>query len=1027
MAPKAEDNDEILRQILHSVKDLKAELSACNSRITVLEGNLIETASQGSQRRINDHEEDTLSVLAGNDLNEALDSSQHRDTVIRPPILAIKPPDLTIKSPEMTNESTEIDIYPDKEVSEQDDQLVQVSGGHNGSGLYDPDDLAISWAPSEVFTAFLEKNFRRKLSYDQVCEILEQQSVPSVDALVAPTLDTTVVHHIAQQSRKFVQERDKDLQIVQRALLNATGPLCTLHDRLENNSPVDATSLKTIVEQTLCLLGSTNTQLSILRRKKVLASINKGKIDLATQPLPNAKRWLFGDDFPSIASKEAELSRGLAKNLAPAANKTKPQPPRFSNSGYSNNQNKYQNSRQKQKFFRPPPVPVSTAAQLPRHFKQWEELTSDPEILNIVSGLKIPFRCVPFQKHPQITRALPESVPILDTEVQSLLEKGAVCQVPQTKDAFYSRLFLVPKKGGGMRPVIDLSSLNQFIDNTHFQMEHLSAIKSLLKTGHFMTKLDLKDAYLSVPIHPASQKFLRFIWKDKTYQFQALPFGLNIAPRVFTRLLKPVAAFLRKRGVRLVIYLDDILIIGSSVEETRQFTEMTMSLLESLGFIINKEKSIFTPTQIITFLGFTINSITMQLTLPQDKVRSVRSHCHQMLSRPKVSLRSIAQILGLLESYRPAIWRAPLHMRRLQAQLTLGLQSSLQSYEAEVNLSPLSKQELQWWIQNIELCNGSPVTTPPPDLTIFTDASKQGWGAVCDNQQANGKWSATEKLLHINILELKGAFLAIQALLKNKRSMTVSLNMDNSSAVAYINHKGGTHSPQLLHLTLALWEWCIQRDIFLVAHHVPGKSNSLADRESRVFLDNSDWMLDPNIIRPLLGPCQTDLFATRLTHQLPIYVSWRPDPKALQSDAFSLNWKGLKGYAFPPFNLIAKVLNKILEDQTEILLVAPIWQAQPWWPLLLQLLTQQPVLLPVSPHLLIDPSDPEAIHPMYPRLHLGVFPISYNVTKQKAFQQTLPNYLSQPLDPPHIRRTNQAGSAGAAGVVHGKLILFRHR
>ena len=174
-------------------------------------------------------------------------------------------------------------------------------------------------------------------------------------------------------------------------------------------------------------------------------------------------------------------------------------------------------------------------------------------------------------------------------------------------------------------------------------------------------------------------------------------------------------------------------------------------------------------------------------------MRSVRSHCHQMLSRPKVSLRSIAQILGLLESYRPAIWRAPLHMRRLQAQLTLGLKNSLQSYEAEVNLSPLSKQELQWCIQNIELCNGSPVTTPPPraHLTIFTDASKQRWGAVCDNQQANGKWSATEKLLHINILELKGAFLAIQALLKNKRSMTVSLNMDNSSAVAYINHKAG--------------------------------------------------------------------------------------------------------------------------------------------------------------------------------------------------------------------------------------------
>ena len=122
-------------------------------------------------------------------------------------------------------------------------------------------------------------------------------------------LDQNVMQHIAPQNKKFVQERDKELQSVQRAFLNTTGPLCTLHNRLESNSLVDPASLKTIVEQALCLLGSANTQLSILRRKKVLASINKGKIDLASHPLPNAKKWLFGDDFPSIASKEAELSR----------------------------------------------------------------------------------------------------------------------------------------------------------------------------------------------------------------------------------------------------------------------------------------------------------------------------------------------------------------------------------------------------------------------------------------------------------------------------------------------------------------------------------------------------------------------------------------------------------------------------------------------------------------------------------------------------------------------------------------------
>jgi hypothetical protein len=124
------------------------------------------------------------------------------------------------------------------------------------------------------------------------------------------------------------------------------------------------------------------------------------------------------------------------------------------------------------------------------------------------------------------------------------------------------------------------------------------------------------------------------------------------------------------------------------------------------------------------------------------------------------------------------------------------------------------------------------------------------------------------------------ALLAIQSLLKNHRQVTVSLNMDNSTAVSYINHKGGTHSTELTQITLELWNWCIHRDIYLVAHHVPGKSNVLADTESRVFQDETDWKLGPQVIKPFLSQCWTDLFARRLTRQLKQYISWRPDPEA---------------------------------------------------------------------------------------------------------------------------------------------------
>ena len=107
---------------------------------------------------------------------------------------------------------------------------------------------------------------------------------------------------------------------VQRAFLNATGPLCGLHDCIENDLAPTYKEIKAALEQGLCLLGSANTQLSMLRRQRVLAAINGSRTNLAELPLPNAKSWLFGDDFPSLASKQAELSRG--QNLAQTTGKS---------------------------------------------------------------------------------------------------------------------------------------------------------------------------------------------------------------------------------------------------------------------------------------------------------------------------------------------------------------------------------------------------------------------------------------------------------------------------------------------------------------------------------------------------------------------------------------------------------------------------------------------------------------------------------------------------------------------------------
>ena len=194
----------------------------------------------------------------------------------------------------------------------------------------------------------------------------------------------------------------------------------------------------------------------------------------------------------------------------------------------------------------------------------------------------------------------------------------------------------------------------------------------------------------------------------------ALPFGLNTAPRIFTKLLKPVVAYLRTRNIRLLIYLDDILIIGSSVQILREHTALVIELLQNLGFIINYEKSLLTPTPVLEFLGFLINSKTMKFYLPQTKVAKVLDLCKSLLKENPISLHLLAQLQGFLESCRPAVWLAPLHFRHLQSCLIQQVALNKGSYQGTVLLDPQARQELQWWITNIKRVNGSPIHPQRP-------------------------------------------------------------------------------------------------------------------------------------------------------------------------------------------------------------------------------------------------------------------------------------------------------------------------
>ena len=146
-------------------------------------------------------------------------------------------------------------------------------------------------------------------------------------------------------------------------------------------------------------------------------------------------------------------------------------------------------------------VNIPPAGSVSHSLKNWQKLTLNQDILSVLKGYKTPFIKIPFQeKIPNFTKMNKKQIALVDLELKEMLRKGAIMRTQPTQGEFLSNLFLMGKKDGGYRPVINLKMLNQFIPFLYFRIEGLSQLKHIIQEGDWMYKLDLKDAYFSVPL-----------------------------------------------------------------------------------------------------------------------------------------------------------------------------------------------------------------------------------------------------------------------------------------------------------------------------------------------------------------------------------------------------------------------------------------------------------------------------------------------------------------------------------------------
>ena len=389
------------------------------------------------------------------------------------------------------------------------------------------------------------------------------------------------------------------------------------------------------------------------------------------------------------------------------------------------------------------------------------------------------------------------------------------------------------------------------------------------------------------------------------------------------------------------MYIDDAWVKGSSYQDCYDSVGKATSLFSQMGFIIHPDKSHPMPSQQATLLGFIVNSFTMLITLPMDKTDSALRDCHKIFHKRKITVWDVAHIIGIFISLLPVCPLGRAHYRSLEIIKLTALKESGKDFESMCTLTDYARTDVQWWIKHLPHAV-TPIRRGKPDMVLHTDASDYGWGAYFKGVHALGKFTHEQKEMCINSKETIAMYNGYCSFEPYMLGSHLLVRSDNTTAIAFFRDIGGLLSPVHDHFARKLWDRAAKANVWLSVSHIKGSDNFQADLASRLFNDRTEWSLPQLTFMKIAQRfrCSTiDMFATMLNHKLKRYVSWFPDPKCMEVDAFSISWQGEYPYLYLPFNLTYRCL-EINQDQEidKAIIVFPLWPNQQWFPQLLRML-----------------------------------------------------------------------------------------
>lgn len=515
----------------------------------------------------------------------------------------------------------------------------------------------------------------------------------------------------------------------------------------------------------------------------------------------------------------------------------------------------------------------------------------------------------------------------MSKQINQLIDIGAI-SLNSFDSGYLSPIFLRKKPNGSNRLIFNLRHLNTYVYPPKFRLISLSKVSQTLQQGDYLVKIDISNAYYHIPIQESHRRYLSLAFNGKIYNMNCLPFGLSSAPSIFSKITNWVASLLREKGIRVIVYLDDFLLMNQEADKLAEQAIWTVEFLKQLGWHINTDKTDLKPKTRIEYLGIIWDTKLNKKILPMSKISNITDSILKTLHDDKWCWMGAKQLLGKLNFAANVIPLGLLHCRRIQiASKSL---PDVQRYKM-FQIPDQVKEELSWWLQNLR--ETSDIQIAPASIFIATDASDVGWGAIINDKKLSGHWSTAQSHWHCNQKELWTLFEVLQRYLQEVSGKTILFQSDNRTATSYIRRQGGTKSQKLLNIASKILNLAQQHRITIIPKYLPGRYNGIADSLSRLKAQQ-EWHLDCSTqqsIFQIMGTPEIDLFASKSSAVVPRYVSEdHTDMTSEYTDAFSRPWNYKVAWIFPPPALIPRVLQHLNGSQGHYLLVVPRWEKAFW-------------------------------------------------------------------------------------------------